>query len=85
VFDGEACGRAARTDSELVEECGGMGRFVEEAPEAVLACSETGAFLNLTQWDYTGPVRGFRVGETIDLGSTGCASSKPPTFTTGTR
>ncbi len=38
-------------------ECGGMGRFVEESPEAVLACSETGAILNLTQWDYSGPVR----------------------------
>ena len=50
------------------DECGGMGRFVEEAPEAVLACSEAGAFLNLTQWDYSGPVRGFRAGESIDLG-----------------
>lgn len=50
------------------DECGGMGRFVAEAPEAVLACSETGAFLNLTQWDYSGPVQGFRDGETIDLG-----------------
>jgi len=38
------------------DECGGMGRFVEEAPEAVLACSEVGAALNLTQWDYAGPV-----------------------------
>src|SRR3954468_3694711 len=42
------------------DECGGMGRFVAEAPEAVLACSEMGAGLNLTQWDYSGPVRGFR-------------------------
>ena len=50
------------------DECGGMGRFVVEAPEAVLACSEMGAGLNLTQWDYSGPVRGFRDGETIDLG-----------------
>ena len=49
-------------------ECGGMGRFVTEAPEAVLACSEAGAILNLTQWDYSGPVQGFRDGETIDLG-----------------
>jgi flavorubredoxin len=45
-----------------------MGRFVEEAPEAVLACSEAGALLNLTQWDYSGPVRGFRDGDTTDLG-----------------
>jgi flavorubredoxin len=50
------------------DECGGMGRFVAEAPEAVLACSEAGAILNLTQWDYSGPVQGFRDGETIDLG-----------------
>jgi flavorubredoxin len=50
------------------DECGGMGRFVEEAPEAVLACSEAGALLNLTQWDYAGPVRGFRDGDTTDLG-----------------
>ena len=50
------------------DECGGMGRFVEEAPEAVLACSEAGALLNLTQWDYSGPVQGFRDGDTIDLG-----------------
>jgi flavorubredoxin len=33
-----------------------------------LACSEAGAILNLTQWDYSGPVQGFRDGETIDLG-----------------
>ncbi len=50
------------------DECGGMGRFVAEAPEAVLACSEAGAILNLTQWDYSGPVQGFKDGETIDLG-----------------
>jgi flavorubredoxin len=50
------------------DECGGMGRFVEEAPEAVLACSDAGALLNLTQWDYSGPVQGFKDGESIDLG-----------------
>jgi flavorubredoxin len=50
------------------DECGGMGRFVAEAPEAVLACSELGFRINLTQWDYSGPVRGFRDGDTIDLG-----------------
>ena len=50
------------------DECGGMGRFVAEAPEAVLACGEVGAMLNLTQWDYAGPVRGFRDGEVVDLG-----------------
>src|SRR5919199_6037355 len=50
------------------DECGGMGRFVAEAPEAVLACSDAGAMLNLTQWDYSGPVQGFKDGEVIDLG-----------------
>ena len=37
------------------DECGGMGRFVAEAPEAVLAGGEVGAMLNMTQWDYSGP------------------------------
>ncbi len=50
------------------DECGGMGRFLEEAPDAVLACSELGAMVNLTQWDYSGPVRGFRDGDTLELG-----------------
>jgi len=50
------------------DECGGMGRFVAEAPDAVLACSELGARINLTQWDYSGPVKGFREGDPIDLG-----------------
>src|SRR4051812_43782467 len=42
------------------DECGGMGRFVAEAPQAVLACSEVGAGINLSAWDYRGPVRGMR-------------------------
>jgi flavorubredoxin len=50
------------------DECGGMGRFVAEAPQAVLGCSEAGANMNLAGWDYTGPVRGFRDGDTITLG-----------------
>jgi flavorubredoxin len=50
------------------DECGGMGRFVAEAPEVVLACSEVGALLILMQWDYSGPVRGFREGDAVDLG-----------------
>jgi flavorubredoxin len=53
------------------DECGGMGRFVAEAPNAVLACSALGARINLQQWDYAGPVRG--------------ASGKPHTFIIGTR
>lgn len=50
------------------DECGGMGRFIAEAPKAVLGCSDTGAILNLTQWDFAGPVRGLRDGDAIDLG-----------------
>jgi flavorubredoxin len=34
----------------------------------VLACGEVGALLNLTQWDYAGPMQGFRNGEVVDLG-----------------
>src|SRR5208282_6330254 len=42
------------------DECGGMGRFVTEAAEAVLACSAVGHRVNLRQWDYSGPVRACR-------------------------
>ena len=51
------------------DECGGMGRFIAEAPQAVLDCSELESRINLTQWDYSGPVRGFREGDTIELGN----------------
>ena len=50
------------------DECGGMGRFVAEAPQSVLVCSEVGAGINLSGWDYSGPVRGVRDGDVIDLG-----------------
>jgi len=50
------------------DECGGMGRFVAEAPEAVLVCREVGAGINLSGWDYHGPVKGVRDGDRIDLG-----------------
>ena len=50
------------------DECGGMGRFVAEAPQSVLACSEVGAGINLSAWDYCGPIQGMRDGATIDLG-----------------
>ena len=36
-------------------------------------------------WDYRGKVQGFADGEVLDLGATGCASSRPRTSTTGTR
>ena len=51
------------------DECGGMGRFVCEAPKSVLACSEVGAGINLSAWDYCGPIQGMRDGSVIDLGS----------------
>ena len=33
------------------DECGGMDRFVADAPDAVLGCSEVGALVNLSGWD----------------------------------
>ncbi len=50
------------------DECGGMGRFVAEAPGAVLVCSAVGARINLSQWDYTGAVHGVQDGDVVDLG-----------------
>ncbi|HZT43670.1 MAG TPA: FprA family A-type flavoprotein [Chthonomonadaceae bacterium] len=50
------------------DECGGMGRFVAAAPEAVLVCSGTGAVLNLNHWDYAGPVKGVYDNDVIHLG-----------------
>jgi len=51
------------------DECGGMGRFIEEAPESTLVCSEVGHSINLCAWDYCGPVKGVRDGDVIELGS----------------
>jgi flavorubredoxin len=50
------------------DECGGMDRFVEAAPDSTLACSDLSAALNLSGWDYRGLVEGHRDGEVIDLG-----------------
>jgi hypothetical protein len=50
------------------DECGGMGRFVAEAKQAVLVCSAAGARINLLQWDYAGPVKGVEDGDVVDLG-----------------
>jgi flavorubredoxin len=50
------------------DECGGMRRFVEKAPQAELICSEMGAAINLSGWEYCGPFKGARDGTTIDLG-----------------
>src|ERR671939_761644 len=40
------------------DECGGMGRFVAEAPEAGLAWGERGGVLKPKQWGYLGPREG---------------------------
>jgi flavorubredoxin len=58
------------------DECGGMGRFVAEAPQSVLACSAVGARINLQQWDYT-LLRACRTATCSIWEGTGCASGKP--------
>jgi flavorubredoxin len=50
------------------DECGGMGRFIAEAKQSVLVCSEVGAAVNLNQWDYSGPIKGVRDGEVLEVG-----------------
>jgi flavorubredoxin len=50
------------------DECGGMYRFVEEAPDSALACSQLSVILNLSGWKYEGRVEGHTEGEVIDLG-----------------
>jgi flavorubredoxin len=50
------------------DECGGMDRFVEGAPNAVLACSAMSADINLAGWSYRGRVEGHRDGEVVELG-----------------
>ncbi len=50
------------------DECGGMDRFLEGAPDSTLACSDMSNALNLSGWNYQGRVEGRRDGEVIDLG-----------------
>lgn len=50
------------------DECGGMGRFLAEAPGSTLVASVLSAGLNLSGWDYTGTVKGFADGQVLDLG-----------------
>lgn len=57
------------------DECGGMGQFLIEAPQAVLVGSLQGARVNLMQWDYAGQVRGVQDGDVLELGG-----STPLTF-----
>jgi flavorubredoxin len=51
------------------DECGGMDRFLSEAPDSTLVGSALSAALNLEGWDYRGKVRGVSDGETLDLGA----------------
>ena len=50
------------------DECGGMDRFLEAAPNSALACSTASVQLNLSGWNYRGRVEGHQDGEVIDLG-----------------
>jgi flavorubredoxin len=50
------------------DECGGMYRLLEGAPDSTLACSAMSADLNLSGWSYEGRVEARRDGEVIDLG-----------------
>jgi flavorubredoxin len=50
------------------DECGGMDRFVQEAPDSVLVASAVGANVNLAHWNYRGAVKGMHDGEVLDLG-----------------
>lgn len=50
------------------DECGGMDRFLAEAPASVLVASELGARLNLNHWGYHGVVKGMRDGDLLELG-----------------
>ena len=50
------------------DECGGMDRFLEGAPDSTLACSAASVQLNLSGWNYAGRVEGHRDGDVIDLG-----------------
>src|SRR6266487_6909309 len=45
------------------DECGGMDRFLEGAPDSTLACSAASAQLSLSGWHYAGRVAGHQEGE----------------------
>ena len=50
------------------DECGGMDRFLQGAPDSALACSAASVQLNLSGWNYAGRVEGHEDGDVIDLG-----------------
>lgn len=50
------------------DECGGMDRFLAEAPRSTLVGSALSVDLNLAGWSYQGKTQGFKEGEVLDLG-----------------
>jgi glyoxylase-like metal-dependent hydrolase (beta-lactamase superfamily II) len=50
------------------DECGGMDRFLVDAPGSVLVASELGAAVNLAHWGYRGAIKGMRDGDLLDVG-----------------
>ena len=50
------------------DECAGMDRFLEGAPDSALACSAASVQLNLSGWNYAGRVEGHEDGDVTDLG-----------------
>ncbi|MBO0693785.1 MAG: MBL fold metallo-hydrolase [Acidimicrobiaceae bacterium] len=50
------------------DECGGMDRFLEAAPNSTLLGSFMSVALNLSGWSYRGRFQGFQDGDTLDLG-----------------
>jgi flavorubredoxin len=51
------------------DECGGMDRFLEAAPESMLAGSWLSVEVNLRRWGYHGQLQGFKDGEMLNLGA----------------
>ena len=51
------------------DECGGMDRFLEAAPDSTLVGSAISVRANVSGWNYRGRVQGFQDGEVLDLGS----------------
>src|SRR5438046_2880844 len=50
------------------DECGGMDRFLEAAPESTLLGSWLSVEVNLRRWSFRGRLQGFKNGETLDVG-----------------
>lgn len=50
------------------DECGGMERFVAQAPQSTLVASALSVGINLQGWPFEGKTHGFRDGDTLDLG-----------------